>query len=115
MSKYIVLSEKKWHIDLFLNLKKKFNEDEWIHISTKSDFTLDNLNDIKPDKIFIPHWSYIIPHSIFTKFECIVFHMTDLPYGRGGSPLQNLIIRGHETTKVSAIKVSDGIDTGDVY
>ena len=41
--------------------------------------------------------------------------MTDLPYGRGGSPLQNLIIRGHETTKISAIKVSAGIDTGDIY
>jgi methionyl-tRNA formyltransferase len=115
MSKYIVLSEKFWHVDLFLNLKKKFKEDEWIHIRTKSEFTLDYLNEIKPDKVFIPHWSYIIPESIFTIYECIVFHMTDLPYGRGGSPLQNLIIRGHETTKITAIKVSNGIDTGDIY
>ena len=30
--------------------------------------------------------------------------MTDLPYGRGGSPLQNLIIRGFESTKISAIE-----------
>ena len=41
--------------------------------------------------------------------------MTDLPYGRGGSPLQNLIIRGHKKTKISAIKVSNWIDAGDVY
>lgn len=115
MSKYILLSEKYWHIDLFSNLQKKFNKDEWVHISAKTEFILENLKEIKPDKIFIPHWSYIIPTTIFSSYECIVFHMTDLPFGRGGSPLQNLIIRGYETTKISAIKVSSGIDTGDVY
>jgi methionyl-tRNA formyltransferase len=41
--------------------------------------------------------------------------MTDLPFGRGGSPLQNLIARGYKRTKISAIRVADGIDTGDVY
>lgn len=41
--------------------------------------------------------------------------MTDLPYGRGGSPLQNLIIHGHKTTKVNAIRVEAGLDTGPVY
>ena len=41
--------------------------------------------------------------------------MTDLPYGRGGSPLQNLIIKEKERTKISAIKVQSGIDTGDIY
>ena len=41
--------------------------------------------------------------------------MTDLPFGRGGSPLQNLIVRGFEETMTSAIKVTKGIDTGDIY
>jgi methionyl-tRNA formyltransferase len=41
--------------------------------------------------------------------------MTDLPYGRGGSPLQNLIARGHKETKISALRVNDGIDTGPVF
>ena len=41
--------------------------------------------------------------------------MTDLPYGRGGSPLQNLIIRNNKSTKISAIKVESGIDTGGIY
>jgi methionyl-tRNA formyltransferase len=41
--------------------------------------------------------------------------MTDLPYGRGGSPLQNLILRGHSETKISALRINDGIDTGDIY
>ena len=41
--------------------------------------------------------------------------MTDLPYGRGGSPLQNLIMRGHTETVISALKVEEGIDTGPIY
>ena len=41
--------------------------------------------------------------------------MTDLPYGRGGSPLQNLILNKVYNTKVSAIKVEKEFDTGKIY
>ena len=41
--------------------------------------------------------------------------MTDLPYGRGGSPLQNLIARGFLETKISAILVEKQLDAGPVY
>jgi methionyl-tRNA formyltransferase len=114
-NRFIILSEKKWHEDLFNQLKSEFDDNEWLLINKKSDFNLQLLNEFKPNKIFIPHWSYIIPEDIFNSFDCIVFHMTDLPFGRGGSPLQNLIIRGFKSTKISAIKVQSGIDTGDVY
>jgi methionyl-tRNA formyltransferase len=115
MFKYIVLSEKSWHKDLFNDLKQSFNNNEWLLIDAKSDFNLENLDKFRPTKIFIPHWSYIIANEIYENYECIVFHMTDLPFGRGGSPLQNLIERGFTKTKISAIKVEKGLDTGDVY
>lgn len=41
--------------------------------------------------------------------------MTDLPFGRGGSPMQNLIVRGYKKTMISAIKVEEEIDTGPIY
>ena len=84
-------------------------------ISSKDKLTVGVLKAIDPSYVFFLHWSYLIPQEVFSQFKCIVFHMTDLPYGRGGSPLQNLIVRGHKSTKLSAIKVEDGIDTGDVY
>jgi methionyl-tRNA formyltransferase len=114
MKTYILLTEKKWHDSLFEKLSNSGNFN-WIRISKKSDFDLEKIDDIKPEIIFIPHWSYIIPESIFIKYTCIVFHMTDLPFGRGGSPLQNLICRGIKETKVSAIKVVKELDAGDVY
>lgn len=112
---YIVLTEKKWHRGLFVNLAEKFPCHSWHFINKKENFTYEQLININPDKLFIPHWSYIIPKQIFINFECVVFHMTDLPYGRGGSPLQNLIVRGHHETKISALKVDEGIDTGPIY
>jgi methionyl-tRNA formyltransferase len=112
---YIILSEKSWNQDLVRNLSCKSNQINWVLISSKDDFNNDNLKKINPDKIFIPHWSYLIPDKIYNNFECIVFHMTDLPYGRGGSPLQNLIIRGHKHTKISAIRVVKELDAGPIY
>jgi methionyl-tRNA formyltransferase len=116
MKKYILVSEKKWHLPLFELIKEQFEGScEWIYINSKEEFTKENLVLLKPEKIFIPHWSHIIPSEIYDQFECIVFHMTDLPYGRGGSPLQNLIVRGHESTVISALKVNKGLDTGGIY
>jgi methionyl-tRNA formyltransferase len=41
--------------------------------------------------------------------------MIDLPFGRGGSPLQNLIVRGMYETQISALQCAEGIDAGPIY
>lgn len=112
--KYVLLTGKHWHDSLFDRLKTREGE-QWHRISTKADFNPDRLKELQPNRIFIPHWSHIIPATIYSQYECIVFHMTDLPFGRGGSPLQNLIVRGYQNTMISAIQVSKGIDTGKLY
>lgn len=83
-----------------------------------SPFELDQLlekEELKPTFIFFLHWRWIVPERIFKPFDCVCFHMTDVPYGRGGSPLQNLIVRGHETTVLTALKMDGGLDAGPVY
>ena len=115
MNKYVLLSNKDWHFSLFEKLKSYYCDDEWIFINNKENFNEQFLTEFLPTKIFIPHWSKIIPKTIYENFECVLFHMTDLPYGRGGSPLQNLIVEGHKSTKISALKVSKGIDEGPIY
>ena len=114
MDRYILLSNKGWHNKLLEKLKKRFLESEWILIQNEESFTKEEISKKKPKKIFIPHWSNKISEEIYSNYECVLFHMTDLPYGRGGSPLQNLILRGHKT-KISAIKVVGGLDEGPVY
>lgn len=65
--------------------------------------------------IFFLHWSFIVPKRITENHECVCFHMTDVPYGRGGSPLQNLIARGHQETKLTALRMVQALDAGPVY
>lgn len=84
-------------------------------IEKKGELNIDYLQYLNPTIIFFPYWSYKIDASIYKNFPCIIFHMTDLPFGRGGSPLQNLISRGIYDTKISAIRCSDQLDSGDIY
>jgi methionyl-tRNA formyltransferase len=91
------------------------HKDGYAYLREKKDLTVDSLLQHKPEYVFFPHWSYIIPKDVYERFTCIIFHMTDLPFGRGGSPLQNLIERKIYHTKISAIKCTKELDAGDVY
>lgn len=111
--KYIFAASKPWCIEAF---DKKFGENEnWTLITNKSDLNIENISNINPRYIFFPHWNWIVPECVTEKYECVCFHMADVPYGRGGSPLQNLIVRGHKSTKLSALKMTNELDAGPVY
>jgi len=110
----VIACNKNWCSNILSNHNDS-NDFQFTIIDKKQDLTISLLEKVKPDYIFFPHWSYLIPEEIYSQYECIVFHMTDLPYGRGGSPLQNLIIRGHKETMLSALKCEKGFDTGPIY
>lgn len=88
---------------------------EVMRVRKKEELTDELLSSFNPLYIFFPHWSWRIPDSILAQYECVIFHMTDLPFGRGGSPLQNLIIRGVESTQLSALRCEAVIDAGPIY
>lgn len=114
MSNYLVATIKDWHITQFQEHTSKLPGD-WHLITDQQALTIDYIRQLAPKYIFFPHWSWIVPEEILNEFECVCFHMTDVPYGRGGSPLQNLIIRGHQETKLTALKMEKSLDTGPVY
>lgn len=111
--RFIVASCKTWHYDLFLKYKEKIPA-KWFWVETPEDLnTL--LTTEQPRYILFIHWNWFVPAEIHTKYECICFHMTDVPYGRGGSPLQNLILAGLTETQLTALKMVDEMDAGPVY
>jgi len=111
----VVCTIKSWNIENYKKIKKKFDHLFWHIIKDNKNLNYNNVSEIKPKYIFFPHWSLKIPKKIHENFECIAFHMTDLPFGRGGSPLQNLIIRGYKKTKIAAFRVTDELDAGPIY
>lgn len=84
-------------------------------LRTQEELSGERLASLDPEFVFLPHWSHIIPRAIHARHECVIFHMTDLPFGRGGSPLQNLIVRGFKETRICALRCEEGVDTGPIY
>ena len=116
MKNIVIATIKEWNINNYFELKKELENEYSLYLLTnKDELSFKNIETINPKYIFFPHWSWIIPENIYKNYECILFHMTDLPYGRGGSPLQNLIINKVYNTKISALKVTKGLDEGDIY
>lgn len=111
---YLVCTIKSWNIEAFKEFTPGF-PGRWELLSQKDDLSLEYLKELNPRYIFFPHWSWIVPKDILQNFECVCFHMSDVPYGRGGSPLQNLIVRGHKNTKLTALKMCEELDAGPVY
>ncbi|MFA5336866.1 MAG: formyltransferase family protein [Candidatus Omnitrophota bacterium] len=114
--KIVIATIKSWNVENALKFKEKNkNKYDVRIISKKEGLTYEKINKYKPEYIFFPHWSWIIPEKIYNNFECFAFHMTDLPFGRGGSPLQNLILRGYRKTRISVFRVIKELDAGPIY
>ena len=112
--KIIIACSKKW---FFKNQKvKKYIKKKNILILQKKDYLNEKyLKKVNPKIIFFPHWSYKVKENIIKKYRCICFHTAPLPYGRGGSPIQNLIIRNFKKSPICAIKMTNKIDAGPIY
>lgn len=122
MKGYIKFKDKKiknviatLHHKNLENFCKLDNQENWVLIDSKEGLNKKALDEIKPNYIFIPVWHWRIPEEIWSNYKCVVFHMTDLPFGRGASPYENLMLRGIYNTKVSALKVEHEFDAGDIY
>jgi methionyl-tRNA formyltransferase len=110
--KIVIAASKSW----FSNYEEigKLSDLQILWLRNREDLQLEKLIEFKPEYVFFPHWNWVIDKSIYNTFKCIVFHTAPLPYGRGGSPIQNLILEGFKTSPVNAILVGEEIDAGDI-
>jgi methionyl-tRNA formyltransferase len=111
---YVVATLRRWNIQAFKE-RIRHLPGRWVLITHPRDLTVPFLSSLRPRYVFFPHWSTLVPAEIVRRFECVCFHETDVPYGRGGSPLQNLIARGRKDTKISALRMTERLDAGPVY
>lgn len=109
-----IASTRRWNAGLADRLAARLAQ-PLLAIRARGELSAGRLQAAGVQTVFVPHWSYIIPAEVFENFECVIFHMTDLPFGRGGSPLQNLIARGFSETVITAIRCTEILDGGPVY
>jgi methionyl-tRNA formyltransferase len=65
--------------------------------------------------VFFPHYSKRVNVEDFPNVTLIGFHTGSLPKDRGGSPVQNKILKKEYLTEVSAIKLESELDSGAIY
>lgn len=114
MARVIIATIKPWNVRNYHRWAKDTRHESLL-VQTPAELSVEAVADFKPEYICFPHWSYKIPATIYQHHECIVFHMTDLPFGRGGSPLQNLLVHGIYETEISALRVVEAMDAGPIY
>ena len=105
---------RSWAIDIYRNIKGEFPEHEFLLQLSESDFCEFSIAVFKPDLVLFYGWSKIIPNNLVTKYNCLMLHPSPLPKYRGGSPLQNQIIRGETKSAVTIFLIDEGIDTGPI-
>jgi methionyl-tRNA formyltransferase len=111
--KYIFASSRQWHRPYFEELERDMPA-SWVWVSDPIELQM-AIERSSPKFVFFVHWNWLVPKAIWQHYECVCFHMTDVPYGRGGSPLQNLIVLGHTCTKLTALRMVEEVDAGPVY
>jgi len=114
MTSYVVVGSKPWNRPVFDESISR-NPGRWVFLGSRDELTVERLAELGPRYMFFLHWSWMVPSSIVDAFECVCFHMTDLPFGRGGTPLQNLIVRGLRETVMTAFRMTDELDAGPIY
>lgn len=111
---YIVAGCKPWNRFIFDTVISKFSG-KWFYIGDENDLNLEKISILNPRYVFFLNWSWKVTDAIVKAYECVCFHPTDLPYGRGGSPIQNLILCGHNETKLTAFQMTPRLDEGPIY
>lgn len=109
---YVVAGIHPWNKGIFDLTIRRF-QGSWTYVTNKAE--LEQVYEICPRYIFFLHWSDIVPDDIIENFECVCFHPSHLPYGRGGTPIQNLIMRGFTETQLTAFRMTSEIDAGPIY
>tara|TARA_R100000664_G_scaffold1906_2_gene4930 strand:+ start:5387 stop:6058 length:672 start_codon:yes stop_codon:yes gene_type:complete len=107
---YFISKKNQWSKFLFEKLKNCGDYFWYSDDSYKA-----KLTEEKPEWLFFFHWSKIVPKEIYENYKCVVIHTGNLPKDRGGSPLQNQILKKQFKSRVNLIEMGSDIDAGDVY
>lgn len=109
--KYIVAGRQPWNRQHFRQALQGA-PGRWVFVSTPEELQEHLASETNWTFVFFLHWSEKVSEEV--DVPCVCFHMTDVPFGRGGSPLQNLIARGIRETKLTALRMTPEFDAGPV-
>jgi methionyl-tRNA formyltransferase len=135
MTKIAFIVYRNWAYKILNSILKKIDKKNIILITNKEPefdikklkikkFKIDPNNNIliykilknnQVDIVFFYGWSWLISNKIIDNFLCICLHPSKLPLFRGGSPIQNQILRGVYHSAVTVFRMNKKIDRGPIF
>lgn len=80
----------------------------------KDNAVINYLRSLKPDFIIVAAYGKILPKEILDIAPCINLHASILPKYRGASPIQSMLLNNDQIFGITAMKMSQGLDDGDM-
>lgn len=110
----VCIGYRDWSLNIYSALKNSFPDYEFLTQSSKEAYDEAEIFRFDPSVILFYGWSDIISSDLIDNYRCLMLHPSPLPKYRGGSPIQNQIIRGEIDSAVTIFIMDDGIDTGPI-
>lgn len=95
-------------------LKNNLNIEIFQPNSLKEDSIYEEVLTLKPDIIIVAAYGQILPKNILEICPCINLHASILPKYRGASPIQSAILNDDKISGVTAMKMGEKLDDGDM-
>jgi methionyl-tRNA formyltransferase len=86
-------------------------------ITLRDESVVDELRALLPDIFIVAAYGLILPQKVLDipVHGCLNVHASVLPRWRGAAPIQAAILAGDETTGISLMSMTAGLDCGPVY
>lgn len=115
MKKILFCAYREWAIEscnsIVQNLDKECSS---FTVKTQEELLEITASDPNWNVIILIGWSWKIPKKIIDSFLVIGMHPSDLPRYSGGSPIQNQIIDGLNSSKATLFKLNEEFDKGEI-
>ena len=86
-------------------------------VTLKNEEAVKELKALRPDVLIVAAYGLILPQNVLDipTHGCLNVHASALPRWRGAAPVQAAILAGDETTGISLMEMTAGLDCGPVY
>ncbi len=113
--KIIFCGYRDWAFNIYNKLFNYFDgEIEFVLLSNKKSIKLELFESLKPDLVLFYGWSWIIDETIINNYFSVCLHPSKLPKYRGGSPIQNQLLKGEKESAVTLFQMTDKLDAGNI-
>ena len=108
--KIVCVGYRSWALDIYKKIKKIKNH----KVLILRKVNVSRILRFKPDYLLFYGWSNMVSDKLINTKKCIMLHPSKLPLFRGGSPIQNQIIRGVNRSAVTLFRMNKNIDQGNI-